>query len=256
MSIGDGMNDGHGRHTDSAAAYLLGALPELEAAAFERHVMGCADCRDQLELLRPAVEALPRAVEPLAPSPGLKRDLMRQVRGDLAPRPAAKAAARPGLLERLRSSAPRVGRIKPAMAWVSAAFLLGMGVVAGFGASNLVGSQPKIYAAHVSPTVAPQGSATLEADGDGSHGAVLSVAGMPTLPSSQADKSEVYQLWLVRGGRVAPGAIFSVGTDGSGYGTIPDSIRDVDKVLVTREPAGGAKAPSEDAVIDVDLTST
>ncbi|MEA2347997.1 MAG: hypothetical protein QOG62_1784 [Thermoleophilaceae bacterium] len=255
MSSGDGMNDSHGRHTDSAAAYLLGALPELESAAFERHVMGCAECRDQLELLRPAAEALPRSVEPVLPSPGLKRDLMRQVRADLEPAPAAPA--RPGPLARLRSSlTPRVGRIKPAMAWVSAAFLLGMGVVAGLGASNLIGdSHPKVYAAHVSPTVAPQGTATLETEGNnGDQGAVLSVAGMPTLPSSDADKAKVYQLWLVRGGRVAPGAIFSVGADGSGYGTIPGSIEDVDKVLVTREPAGGAKAPSEDPVIDVTLS--
>lgn len=247
-------SDSHGRHADSAAAYLLGALPELEAAAFERHMMGCAECRDQLELLRPAADALPRAVEPVVPSPGLKRALMAEVRADLEP---VAASARPGPLQRLRQAmTPRVGRIKPAMAWVSAAFLLGMGLVAGFGASNLFGGeQPRVYAAHVSPTVAPQGTATLETDPDGEHGAVLSVAGMPTLPSADADQAEVYQLWLVRGGRVAPGAIFSVGADGSGYGTIPGSIRDVDQVLVTREPAGGAKAPSEDPVIDVNLAS-
>ena len=32
--------------------------------------MGCAECRDQIELLRPAADALPRAVEPVFRHPG------------------------------------------------------------------------------------------------------------------------------------------------------------------------------------------
>ena len=151
---------------------------------------------------------------------------------------------------------PRVGRIKPAMAWVSAAFLLGMGLVAGFGASNLFGRRGcRACTRPREPHVAPQGTATLETDPDGEHGAVLSVAGMPTLPSADADKAEVYQLWLVRGGRVAPGAIFSVGADGSGYGTIPAASATWTRCWSHASPPGGAKAPSEDPVIDVDLAS-
>jgi anti-sigma-K factor RskA len=242
------QNDaGHERHGESVAAYLLGALPDLEAQAFERHLMGCERCRDELEQLRPAVEALPHAPIPVQPPPSLKASLMETVRSE------AQGDARPGLVSRLgeRIRARTALRPLPAMAWVSAVLILGF--VGGVGASGLLGGNedPAIYTASVSSSVS-QGSASLEVDPDGGHGAVMSVSGMPTLPSAQ--QKAVYQLWLVRGDdNPAPSSTFSVGADGTGRGAITENMRGVDAVLVTREPAGGSKVPSEEPIISVEL---
>ena len=45
------MSD-HTRYQDDIGAYLLGALNDLERQAFERHLTGCSECRDELERLR------------------------------------------------------------------------------------------------------------------------------------------------------------------------------------------------------------
>ena len=75
------MSD-HARYQDDIGAYLLGALNDLERQAFERHLSGCSECRDELERLRPAAEALPGSVVQLDPPPGLKQRLMAEVEGD------------------------------------------------------------------------------------------------------------------------------------------------------------------------------
>src|SRR5918999_679796 len=61
----------HASYREDIGAYLLGALTDLERQAFERHMAGCAECRDELERLRPGADALPRSVEQVEPPPGL-----------------------------------------------------------------------------------------------------------------------------------------------------------------------------------------
>ena len=87
---------GHDQHHEDVGAYLLGALSELEATAFKHHLMRCEECANELERLTVAVDALPRAVEPVEPPPGLKPALMETVRRE------APAPARAGAPERMR----------------------------------------------------------------------------------------------------------------------------------------------------------
>lgn len=239
-------DEGHERHGDSVAAYLLGALPELEMQAFERHLMGCGRCRDELELLRPAAEALPQSVAPVRPPPSLKASLMETVRAE------AQAAA-PGASTRRPRWLPSLGpRLRPAFAVAGAAVIAAVGVATGFGAATLLDAEPRVYTASVADAT-PAASASLELQRGGGDGAVVSVSGLPTLPSPRNES--VYQLWLVRGdGSPAPGATFSVGANGTGNGAITESMRGVDSVLVTREPAGGSKVPSEEPIISFDLS--
>src|SRR4051812_49888380 len=107
---------------EDVGAYLLGALEEAEREAFERHLAGCAECRDEVERLRPAVEALPRSVEPLQAPPELKASLMQAVEEE------ARAVARS---PRGRRRPLRLPRVTPAVAWASAAFLLAVGIAGG-----------------------------------------------------------------------------------------------------------------------------
>lgn len=246
------MSAAHGdSHGESIGAYLLDALPELERQAFERHVMGCGACRDELERLRPAVDALPRSVTPLDAPPTLRRSLMAEVGRDAAA--AGRGERGPaGLMARARARfTPAVRRARPAIAWTSAAFLLFVGVVAGYGATQLLdGDEDLKYAAAVDDRRLVEGSGTLLVPG-GEDRAVLSVHGVPPLPSRKA--AEIYQLWLVRGNELIPSSLLSVGRDGSGSATVPEGIADADAVWVTREQVGGARAPTEKPVMRVEL---
>jgi RNA polymerase sigma factor (sigma-70 family) len=72
----------HEQWADSVGAWLLGALPEDEAAGFKRHLDECAVCREDAAGLRVAVDALPASVSPQAPPPALKERIMAVVEAE------------------------------------------------------------------------------------------------------------------------------------------------------------------------------
>ena len=78
------MNDlEHERWRDDLASYLLDALEPGEAAAFERHLAGCEECRTEISWLRPAIRVLPEGVARSEPPPGLRERVMAEARSDL-----------------------------------------------------------------------------------------------------------------------------------------------------------------------------
>jgi anti-sigma factor RsiW len=232
----------HTEYREEIGAYLLGALTDLERQAFERHVAGCAECRDELERLRPAADALPRSVEQVEPPPGLKTSLMDVVEREARERPGAPAA-RQRATRRIRL--PSLAGFRPAL--VAAA--LALGVVAGFGVAQLGGDDgARTVAATVDQGRLPDASGSLRIQGDGEDGAILSVHGMP----SPGD-DRVYQAWVQRDGTVVPQPTFEVGADGGGAVAVPDDLSGAEAILVTREARGGARAPSEPPLIRVPL---
>lgn len=239
----------HTSYREEIGAYLLGALTDLERQAFEQHLDRCAECRAEIEQLRPAADALPRSVEQVEPPPGLKTSLMEIVEREAreaAPseaeqtRAAPPARPRPPLRERLRLPA-----LRPA--FVMAALVLGL--VAGFGVAQLDGDDGgRTVVATVDQSRIPQGSGNLRVEGEGDDGAILRVSGMPELGGEQ-----VYQAWVQRGGMIIPQPTFEVGPDGSGAVAVPEDLSDAAAVLVTREQRGGASAPSEEPILSVPL---
>jgi anti-sigma-K factor RskA len=237
----------HTEYEQEVGAYLLGALTDLERQAFERHLAGCPRCQQEVEDLRLAVEALPRSVPQLEPAPRLKRSLMQTVEREAAER--AGAAARPPLRQRLAARLPRLPAMRPAVAWASAAVVLGVGVATGFALSGaLSGDDTRTVAATVDRARLPSAGGSLAVEDDGEDGAILRVNGMPSLR-----KERVYQAWVQREGRVVPQPTFEVGPDGSGAVAVPADLSDAKAVLVTREKRGGARAPSETPVMRVRL---
>ena len=232
----------HSGYREEIGAYLLGALTDLERQAFERHVAGCAECRDELERLRPAADALPRAVEQVEPPPGLKTSLMEVVDREARERSGAAAAA-PRKRRRIRL--PSLAGFRPALV----AGALALGLLAGFGVAQLGGGDDaRTVAATVDEARLPDASATLQIQGDGEDGAILNVHGMPP-----PREDEVYQAWVQRDGMVVPQPTFEVEADGGGAAAVPDDLSGAEAVLVTREPRGGSRAPSEQPVIQVPL---
>ena len=237
---------GHEEYEQGVASYLLGAMPELEARIFERHLMGCATCRDDLERLRVVVEALPRSVDPIEPPPHLRAALMDAVGREAAAQPEGDGSR--NRLTRLRlPGLPRLSlpRLQPVA--------VGMGVavvVAAAGGFVVARSTDGAGERTVSAQVAlPTGRGTLTIPGEGRSGAILNVHGLPP-----TEEGEAYQLWVQRDGQVSPNSIFRVhAKDGSGAAAVAGSLENADAVLVTREAESGVLRPSEPPVITIPI---
>jgi anti-sigma-K factor RskA/putative zinc finger protein len=237
----------HKEYEDNVGAYLLGALSDHESELFERHLETCPSCRRELDELRVASEALPRAVEPVVPPPELKESLMRTVWAEAGER---QQEAKP---ER-RWSRPFLGRfleLKPALAAGLAVCLLAIGVGIGIGVGNIGGGGgERTVAALVDHSRAPMGNASLTVPKGDGKGALLTVQGLP-----DPGPGKVYQVWVQRGGVMQPaGALFSVGSGGSGTAGIPGKLTDAEAVAVTAERDGGTLKPTQMPVLTVKLS--
>jgi Anti-sigma-K factor rskA/Putative zinc-finger len=233
----------HEHHlSEDIGAYLLGALDQSEVERFESHLPNCPDCREQLERLRPAANALPRSVEQLAAPPSLKRSLVKTVRKE------ARGQGAGAWSERLRKLLP--GRMSPTVAWGSAAFVMLAGIALGFGGAAVLDNdgERNIGARATAGQVPDAAGGRLSIEGSGEHGGILHVHGLAPLT-----RGRVYQAWVKRAGSVAPQPTFEVAPDGRGAVAVPDDLRDADAVLITREAHGGARTPSEPPIMQVPL---
>ena len=237
----------HERWADSAAAYLLGALPDADADAFERHLAECPLCREEIDALAPAVRALPSAVDPVAPPPALKARIMAEVEREAS----LLAAAGP---EADRPPAPRRRRARgwlglPRWAPAAVAAVLLLGVLIGVGVSQLGGSGERTVQAQILDKArAPDASVEIEV---GSDGATLVARGLPAPPSGR-----VYQIWLKRPGHAPEptSALFTPRRDGTATATVPGSLEGVAQMLVTDEPAGGSRQPTTSPLLSASMS--
>jgi anti-sigma-K factor RskA len=210
-------------HGIDAGAWVLGALDEREASAYEEHLRACADCREEVARLQVPVDALALATEQVAPPPELKDRIMGAIEVD---RPARRREprARRWFLRPL-----------PVAGLVAATLAVGVavGVLVSGESTRTVDAQVAMRGAH----------ATVQITGD--H-AKLEVSGMRNPPAGH-----VYQVWLQRG-RGAPqptDALFTVNTSGNGHVEVPGSVKGVDTIMVTSEPQGGSLQPTGKPVI-------
>lgn len=221
---------GHEEYRENIGAYVLGALPELEAEVLERHLTECEECRAQVERLRPVTTALLRSVPQVEPPPSLKANLMRTVeqeaalRADAGRAPAEKR--RPRLFDRLT---PRL-----AMGLAVAVLALGVAIGVGIGQLSGGGNETTTIAAQIDRKLMPTGTGVLKLSGEQGE---LSLKDAPAPPSGR-----VYQLWYQHGNKIERGGTFTPKSDGSYDATVPVSGADV--VMVTFEREGGAPAPT------------
>ena len=213
------------------AAYALGALTDDETRRFEAHLETCELCSTDLAALRPVVDALPAAAEPLQPPPALKKRIMSVV----------EAEAR----EKHKQRAPeRRSRFawRPVPAFVAACALLLAGV--GIGFAVLSDGTEKIDGQCI------RGCDEVAVTVDEGHG-TLKVEGM-----DQPPEGRIYQVWTQRFGEdpKPTDALFTVDKDGSASVDVPGDTGAVDQVLVTDEPRGGSSAPTTAPYVAVKLS--
>jgi anti-sigma-K factor RskA len=208
-------------HGIDAGAWVLGALDEREAAAYEEHLRTCTDCRDEVARLQIPADALALATEQVAPPPELKDRIMGAIEVD----------------QPVRRREPRARRwfLRPLPVAGLAAAALAIGIGTGV---LLSGESTRTVQAQVAT---PGATATVHISGDHAR---LEVRGMRNPPAGH-----VYEVWVKRGSRPPEpaGALFTVM---HGHGAVDvGSVKGVDTIMVTSEPQGGSPQPTGKPVI-------
>jgi anti-sigma-K factor RskA len=228
------MSAGHDRWTDAAGAYVLGAMAPDERTEFESHMATCPACRQDVDELRPAAEALPMASPPMLPPAALKDRIMAEVE-----REAELLAQAGGAADRPPPAKPRRRFFASLGGWrlapVAAALLI-VGVLLG---SQIGGGTKDVQF--------NRAGATLKIDGDQ---ATLVADDLPAPPSGR-----VYEVWVQTGGKVhATNALFMPRGDGSAEAAVPGDASKFEKVMVSDEPPGGSEAPTGDVLMQADIS--
>jgi hypothetical protein len=264
----------HERYSEDVAPFVLGALAPLEAEALEKHLRSCDDCRREVVELRTGAEALARSVDQIEPSARLRTRLLEKMGGEPTVADAAAAAVVPetspardatrsrsalgatarGALARLRPS--RAGRrsaggsLVPRPALVLAAGLVALVAGVGGWAIGTAGGTEgdRTVTASVDRDRLPEASGKLSITADGSE-PVLRLAGLRNLGPQRT-----YEIWVQRDGELSPGPLFSPTADGAAVTGILGGEGDIEAVFVTREPAGGARTPSETPIVSAPVS--
>ncbi|HVS29117.1 MAG TPA: anti-sigma factor [Solirubrobacteraceae bacterium] len=227
--------------------YLLGALDDGEFAGFERHLAQCSRCERELATLRPAVDALAIAVPQREPAPALRDRIMATVRSEAELLSAAGADADVVRAPRRRSWLPLFA-LRPAVAFAGVATLLACAVLGGYALRG--GGAPgrrseRVIAARVESPLSLNGT-TAGVRLSGNTASLI----VRNLPGPRGDR--VYQVWLQRPRR-PPEPTKALFVLRSGTVAIPGTVKGVHQILVTSEPKGGSRVPTQAPVIVTDL---
>jgi anti-sigma-K factor RskA len=228
------MTAGHDRWADAAGAYVLGAMAPQERAAFESHLATCSTCREDVDELRPAAEALPMASPPMLPPASLKDRIMTEVEREAALLAQAGGAADrpPERARKRRFGSLGLWRLAPVAALLIVGALIG---------SQLGGGTKDVQF--------DRAGATLKIDGDQ---ATLVAENLPAPPAGR-----VYEVWVLPEGAKTPqptDALFVPRGDGSAEAAIPGDASDLAKVMVTDEPRGGSDTPTGKLLMAADIS--
>lgn len=254
----------HDDYKEMLPARALSALDASDNRVLNEHLLGCSECRRELENWEATSSALALNTNPMDPSPQLRDRIMAQVRAERKSQTAEAPASRViPLPPRRKISDAAWGLIAaglllvPLLVWI--AFL-------GRQNSSLKGDQvvltKQLEEAQQELTQQRQLVALLTTPGS-KFMELTNMSSFPRaqgmlaynpngqfmlltsgLPSPAAGKA--YQLWFIVRNQPLPGKVFNI--DQSGSGTLRDNLpRDVDEKTVfaiTLENAEGAQTPT------------
>jgi anti-sigma-K factor RskA len=231
------MNE-HDRWSEDVAAYMLGALGPDEMAELERHAEDCERCRSEIRWLTPVVNAMAEAPPRRQPPPQLRERLLAEVRADAR---EAGTSVEPAAGLRARIAGWHLGSLTWKPLAGLAAVVLVVAAIAGYEVGSGGGG-----GGAVSTFVSPQSSGVqaqvVSEDGAGE----IHLADVKPLPENR-----VLEAWVRRDGEVEPvKALFVPDSEGEAS-TMLGSMRGVDLVMVTTEPAGGSKSPTSAPIAEV-----
>lgn len=211
---------------DWVGVYALEALTAAERRVVENHLAVCAHCRALARAARQSADALAQSVEPVAPSPELKRKLFAHIDADLA-----RAKPQPNLFARMFATRARGF----AFATVFVILLLGIWISVSIRTADLPAAQAAPAGAQAQLVMVPSLPTGM-----------LVVSGLKQLGPDQT-----YELWLIREGEMSRAGIFNVDAHGYGWYIIryDEPIGNFQKAGVTIERAGGSDVPNPNGLV-------
>jgi anti-sigma-K factor RskA len=215
---------------DLLAPYALDALDEDERERFERHLEDCAECTEQLALLREPVANLAYAVEGPVPPKELRDRIIEGARAE--PRAAVIK------LPRRNWALAAVGGVAAA----AAALAIGLGLWANSLSNSLDRERSTKSAldqllgenATAKPLIGANGSLIVSRNGR----AAILVCGLANAP-----RSKTYEAWVISGDSPEPAGLFNGGS-GCSPVFLTQRVPKNATVAVTLERAGGATSPT------------
>jgi hypothetical protein len=250
-----------GLHT-LVGAYVLDAVSDADRADFERHLLACQECRDELRGLREASSRLAAAAA-VDPRPELRGPTIAA-----APRirqiPPAVDDAQPARFAWRRLARPAGLRSRPWLAAVAVAVAAVL-VVAAVGLGLHLGSMQRRLAAQerrdtaitavlgahdaiaLKAAVRTGGTATVVM----SHRAralVFTASGLTRLPGFRA-----YELWLAGPAGVTPAGVLPAARDGMSGPMVVGQLAPGDHLELTVEPVDGSRRPTSAPVVRMGL---
>ncbi|MFE2941616.1 anti-sigma factor domain-containing protein [Streptomyces sp. NPDC059255] len=228
-------------------AYALHALAPAERAEFERHLVACHACSQEVRELSATAARLGRAVA-VAPPPALKEQVLRRIATERQEPPkVTHHQARSGGAGRGRT----LSRFALAACLAAAA---GLGGVAVWQNQEARDARQEARAAQLhseelaTVLAAPDAKVATGGLTNGATGsvivsrskdrAVFVAAGMPKAPSGK-----VYELWYNDGGTMRAAGLLDP-TTGSASVLMEGPVNGASGMGITVEPAGGSQQPT------------
>jgi anti-sigma-K factor RskA len=234
-----------------SGAYAVDALDEDERSLFERHLAGCAECREEVAGLREAAAALSE-VTASAPPAALRDSVLAGI-AVVRPLPPETSARHAAVRER-----PRTRRWVPVLVAAVVLAVAGVGVTVwqpwGDDAETVVAqstaTEQVLSAADAESwrVELAGGAAATVTRSVGQGRAVIQTEAMPEAPDGQ-----VYELWLQRpDGSLEPAGLMPSGPENTVL--LAGDARAATGAGVTVEPRGGSDEPTTEPVVFVDFT--
>lgn len=223
------------------AGYALDALDPDERRAYEAHLDGCAQCREDLAAFWQTGDALAVAASGPAPSAELRERIL-----------AAARQERPVVVP-LESPRRRLVPLLAATAAVAAVVALALGLWAASLSSDLDGTRAALERAQSAATVLADPDARTVALQEGEGRLVVDDEGRAVLVADglgPAPAGKTYELWIVsHGGAPQRAGVFPGEDDGRDVVPVEGTVGPAQVVLVTVEDAGGVDAPTTDPIL-------
>jgi anti-sigma-K factor RskA len=242
-------------------AYVMDAVEGGDRAEFERHLLTCEQCRDDVRGLREATARLAAAAA-IKPRPELREPTL-QAAAVIRQLPPVVAGERMAMARRGRWAAGRV-IARPWLAAVAAALVVVLtvsavllGVQAGSMHQRLAAQQQRdramtaVLGAHdavvLTAAVSTGGTATVVM----SHQArslVFTARGLARLPGIRA-----YELWLAGPAGITPAGMLPPGYRGMSGPMVVSGLARGEQLELTVEPASGSRQPTSPPIVQLVL---
>jgi anti-sigma-K factor RskA len=235
-------------HVDGLVdAYALGALEPDEVAEVERHLEGCAACRELADEARRTADSLLYAPPLVAPPPRLRAQVLARIAAERAAASAAESTPRLETHTSAAAAEPEIGSPRGPLRRLVQALRIGAPATAATDAMlrELLADPASVVRPLAATADAPDASARLVLSSHRRAG-VLVAGG---LADPGADR--VYQVWLLRSGQPLPNALFTVNRTGVGASIVrtDEPWQAFETIAVTPEPRGGSPAPTGPIVL-------